>query len=54
MQAAIAAHGHNLVYGLDRGHYREDDAVGLLLTGLRELVSAAGRGRRQSVHVELR
>ena len=39
MQATIAAHGHRLVYGLERGHYRDDDAVGSTLRGMLSRIS---------------
>lgn len=35
LQQTIAKNAHNLVYGI-RGHYRDDDAIGLMLRGLVE------------------
>ena len=31
--------GHRLVYGLERGHYRDDDAVGSTLRGMLSRIS---------------
>lgn len=56
LQQTISERGHNLVYGID-GHYRDDDAVGLMLRGLVEWQRGLAGGhmtdRYLKVHLEL-
>ena len=47
MQVAIASHAHQLVYGIEHGHYRDDDAVGSTLRGMLDRVARRVRGARE-------